>query len=70
MFGQRTSENGEVSSANSFAYEITFSGKLFMYTRKRRGPSIDPCGTSALTSSTQMTGYIAQPFDICYFEKI
>ena len=42
-------ENIEVSSAYKNVFEVIVSGMLFMYSRKKRGPRILPCGTPALT---------------------
>ena len=37
----------DVSSANVFVKNSKLSGKLFMYTKKKKGPNIEPCGTPA-----------------------
>ena len=46
-----TTENREVSSTKSFTVDSMFSGKSFMYIRKKSEPRIDPCGTPALTGN-------------------
>ena len=35
----------DTSSANSLGLQTRLSGRSFINTRNRRGPSIDPCGT-------------------------
>ena len=42
-----TTENSDVSSANSFALDAKSSNKSFMYIRKSNGPRIEACGTPA-----------------------
>ena len=37
-----------VSSANSLIEELIFSTISFIYIKKSKGPSIEPCGTPAL----------------------
>ena len=42
--------NIDVSSAKSLTVDFTLSDKTLMYLRENKEPSIDPCGTPALTS--------------------
>ena len=44
-----TTENREVSSANSLGFEIKLSERSLTNIKKKRGPRIDPWGTPALT---------------------
>ena len=44
-----TTENREVSSANSLGFKIKLSEKSLLNVTKKRGPRIDPRGTPALT---------------------
>ena len=37
----------QVSLANKLTFDFRSVAKSFMYIRKKRGPKIDPCGTSA-----------------------
>ena len=37
----------DVPSANNFAKDCKLSGRSFTYTKKRKGPSIQPCGSPA-----------------------
>ena len=39
----------DVSSANNFAKDSKLSGRWFIYTRKSKSPSIEPCGTPTRT---------------------
>ena len=48
-----TTENNEVSSANSFAFDDKPTAKSFMYIKKSSGPSMEPWGTPALTSAQE-----------------
>ena len=41
-----------VSSLNSPPWDFTFSGRSFMYTRKRFGPRTDPYGTPDVTGTS------------------
>ena len=49
MFISCTTENREVSSANSLALDDKPSGKSLIQIKKSNGPKIDPWGTPALT---------------------
>ena len=49
MLGSFTTEKRDVSSAKSLTVEVIFSDKSLIYTKKNRGPKMDPCGTPALT---------------------
>ena len=42
-------EKSDVSSANNFAKDSKLPGRSFMYTKKSKGPSTEPCGTPART---------------------
>ena len=44
-------EKSDVSLANNLAVEVTRSGRLLMYIKNNRGPTMDPCGTPALIGS-------------------
>ena len=44
-----TTENREVSSANSLGFEIKLSERSLINIKKKRGPRIDPWGTPTLT---------------------
>ena len=44
-------ENNDVSSANSFTVGFMSTDRSLMYVRKKGGPKIDPCGTSAFTGN-------------------
>ena len=46
-FGSLAVLKSEVSSAKSFMSYLMFAVKSLMYTRKKRGPRIEPCGTPA-----------------------
>ena len=41
-----------VSSANNLTWDWIFSGRSFMYNRKRSGPSTDPWGTPEVTGTS------------------
>ena len=43
-------ENKDVSSTNSLAFEDNPSDKSLIYIKNNNGPSMEPCGTPALTS--------------------
>ena len=43
-------ENKDVSSANSLAFEDNPSGKLLIYIKNNNVPSVEPCETPLLTS--------------------
>ena len=43
-----------VSSAKSLTLDLTCSGRLFMYAKKRMGPRTEPCGTPVETGMRQM----------------
>ena len=45
-----TTEKRDVSSAKSLTVEVTLSDKSLIYTKKNRGPKMDPFGTPAGTS--------------------
>ena len=47
-FGSLAVLKSEVSSAKSFMSHLIFAVKSLMYTRKKRGPRIEPCGTPAV----------------------
>ena len=49
MFISCTTENREVSSANSLALDDKPSGKSLIQIKKSNGPKTDPWGTPALT---------------------
>ena len=49
VFISCTTENREVSSANSLALDDKPSGKSLIQIKKSNGPKIDPWGTPALT---------------------
>ena len=51
VFGSLTTWNIDVSSAKGLTVDFRFSDKSLMWIRKNKGPSIDPCGTPALTSA-------------------
>ena len=40
-------EKSDVSSANNFAKDSKLSGRSFIYTKKSKGPRIEPCRTPA-----------------------
>ena len=40
-----------MSSANSFTVDFMSTDRLLMYTRKKSGPKLDPCGTPAFTGN-------------------
>ena len=42
-------EKSDLSSANNFAEDSKLSGRSFIYTKKSKGPSIEPCETPART---------------------
>ena len=44
-----TGRKSDVSFANNFSKDSKLSGRSFIYTKKRKGPSIEPCGTPART---------------------
>ena len=44
-----TTENNDVSSANRLRSQLKQSQRSLICTRKRRGPSTEPCGTPART---------------------
>ena len=54
ILGSYTVENNDVSSANSFTVDCKFSGRSFMYIRKKNGPKIEPCGTPVSTDDHQL----------------
>ena len=43
-------ENKDVSSANSLAFEDNPSDKSLIYIKNNNGPSMEPCETPLLTS--------------------
>lgn len=43
-------ENKKQSFANNLKSDFSLSGRPFMYTKKRSGPNIEPCETSALNN--------------------
>ena len=45
-----TTEKRDVSSAKSLAVEVILSDKSLIYTKKNRGPKMEPFGTPASTS--------------------
>ena len=49
MLGSFTTEKRNVSSAKSLTVGVVFSDKSLIYSKKNRGPKMDPCGTPALT---------------------
>ena len=51
MLGSFTPEKRDVSFAKSLTVEVFFSDKSSIYTKKNRGPKIDPCGTLGFTGS-------------------
>ena len=51
MLLSRTTENREMSSANSFTVETKSSVRSLMQIRKKSGPRMEPCGTPALTGN-------------------
>ena len=51
MLLSHTTENKEVSSANSFTAETNSSERLLMYIGKKSGPRMEPCGTPDLTGN-------------------
>ena len=51
MLGSFKTEKRVVSPANSLTLEVIFSNKSLIYTKKNRGPKMDPCGTPALTGN-------------------
>ena len=48
-------ENKDVSSANSLAFEDNPPDKSLIYIKNNNGPSMEPCGTPALTSGQSET---------------
>ena len=52
VFPLQTTENNEVSSANSFVFDKS-SARSFMYIRNRNWPNVEPSGTYALTSAKE-----------------
>ena len=44
----RTTENIEVSSAKTLAFEVSPSDKSLKYTKNNKGPKIEPCWKPAL----------------------
>ena len=51
VFALRATENNEVSPANNFAFDKRLSARSFIYIKNRNGPSMEPWGTPALTST-------------------
>ena len=51
MFTFWKTENNEVTSANSSAFDDKPLVRSFTYIRKRTGPNTEPWGTPALTSA-------------------
>ena len=47
--GLQTVEKIDVSSGNRFAKDSKLSGRPFIYTKKSKGPSNEPCGIPART---------------------
>ena len=41
-------------SAKSNERNLEESGRSFMYSKNRRGPSIEPCGTPSVISSSEL----------------
>ena len=54
MLESFTTEKRDVSSAKSLTVEVKFSDKS-LYTKKNRGPKMDPCITPALSATNLMT---------------
>ena len=44
-------ENNDVSSANIFTVDVMSTDRSLMYLRKKSGPKMYPCGTSAFTGN-------------------
>ena len=51
MLGSFTTEKKDVSSAKSLAVEVILSDKSWIYTKKNKGPKMDPCHTLDLTGN-------------------
>ena len=51
MLLSHTTENREVSSANSFTVDTKSSERSLMQIRKKGWPRMEPCGTPALTGN-------------------
>ena len=43
-----TTEKSDMSSAKSLAFVVKPSHKLLIYTKKNKGPKIEPCGIPAI----------------------
>ena len=51
MLGSFTTEKRDVSSAKSLAVEVILSDKSWIYTKKNRGPKMEPRHTLDLTGN-------------------
>ena len=51
MLLSHTTEDREVSSANSFTVKTNAIERSLMQVRKKRGPKMEPCGTPGLTGN-------------------
>ena len=51
MLGSFTTEKRDVSSAKSLAVEVILSDKSWIYTKKNRGPKMEPRRTLDLTGN-------------------
>ena len=61
-------ENKDVSSANSLAFEDNPSDKLLRYIKSVNGPNMEPWGTPAITSDQSETSDLTKLF-VFYFSE-
>ena len=62
-------ENKDVSSAKSLAFEGNPSDKLLIYIENNNGQSMEPCGTPALTSDESETCPFNKTFCFLFLRK-
>ena len=66
ILGSFTREKSDVSYIQRAWLEVIFSDKSLIYTKKNRGPKIDPCGTPVFTAN-QFDDY---PFSITHWNLL
>ena len=44
-------QNNDVSSADGFRVDVMSTDRSLMYTRRKSGPKMNPCGTPAFTGN-------------------
>ena len=69
MFKLQTTQNNEVSTVNSLAFNNS-SARSFMYIRNRSGPNVEPWGTHASTSASEEACPLSTTSCFLFLKKI